>query len=73
VVDDMAHKECRVDNPRQVYRSLTKCPHCGSNETGTSTIASSSRHIDFYCDSCHRPYKVLASRVSTLSKYLARF
>jgi transcription elongation factor Elf1 len=54
----------------RVYRGKVACPQCDSLQTGTSTIATSERYIVFQCDSCRHAFRVLASKVSSLSKTL---
>jgi transposase-like protein len=56
----------------EVYRGAIKCPSCKSRETGTSTIATSGRFIEFGCDDCGATFNVRASTVSSLSKSLRR-
>ena len=56
---------------RDCYRGKVACPSCGSRKTGTDTIATSARFMDFGCDDCGAEFKVRATKVSSLSRTLS--
>ena len=54
----------------ECYRGMYECPKCGSRETGTNTISTSGRWIDFRCLECRHDFKKSAANTSPLSKHL---
>jgi len=55
----------------ECYRGRYLCPHCGSHETGTRTIATSARWMLFACDACGRRFRKSARATAPLSRRLA--
>lgn len=53
------------------YRGRYPCPQCDSAETGTDTIATSGRWIEFACDNCGHVFRKSAAAVSSLSRRLS--
>jgi len=47
------------------------CPMCGSKRTGTPTMGTSCRRVDFTCLKCEYGFKIYARRVAAISKQFA--
>jgi transposase-like protein len=54
------------------YRGAKECPECGSEDTASDCIATSSRWMRFLCHECGHEFRRSAASVSPLSKHLGR-
>jgi transposase-like protein len=55
-----------------VYEGMYSCPKCASRHTGTSTIATSGRWIEFVCHDCGKWFSRSSEKTSSLSKLLRK-
>jgi transcription elongation factor Elf1 len=54
------------------YRGAKECPECGSEDTASDCIATSSRWMDFLCHECGHGFRRAARSVSPLSADLGK-
>lgn len=54
----------------KTYWGRYSCPRCGSKQTGSDAIATSSRWMNFRCHDCFRLFRKSAANVSSLSAKL---